>query len=999
MNIFVTNHMTQELTQLKALLETRDDTEEQPQIYAKNSFDRFGDDLCGLILSFSPQKHRYRYECVSKQFQRTVFVSVVNVIISDGCLTQIPERYVPQMLATITTKCPNIEIIDCRRIDTFRRHVPTILTTFRDNCHNLRHIYCSLLEGNNKWLSEYQSLVTRIGSIDRTYSSPYVQRCQRLTKIVIKSLRDGFSPKRPILTTKLEKLSFRSYDGISGGDNQLFAAVVANNQSLTRLSVHAMKPETVDIMTEFADIVSQNVPQLRRLSLYFDVTDIGYSLDASLRTIGVKCKQLKILSLGLRSCYGQSAVQTFNSLQYFSRLKRLSLKVYAMGNDFESYKQQFVDPLKHCHRLTHLSLELSQMSGQYFWPRLQYLFIRYYKQNNTIDNEFVSHISRLPALQTLVIQCNQDIDFSANDLNAVLSSSPKLKNIEIRRTQLMTSLETTDDGNEDNYRQQTQIYAKDSLDRFGDDLFGLLLSYLSLEDRFRCECVSKQFQRTAFDSVIDININDRLMRQIRRTTITQTIPTIATKCPNIETIDCRGINKSYDRHIPEVLDIFHDNCRHLREIYYNLRQNYYQWIPKLGTLVTRIGSISAKHSLIHCHRLSHLTVDSILKVFDNYSGELMAKNLLGFEFRFSDKHIRNQLLWTLVADNQSLQSVAVNEIKFKAQDTITELIQQLSRLPQLRELTLEFRAFPNQDLLSDSLRTIGVNCKQLQRLSLRLNPEITEINVQIWDPLKVFRRLKRLKLIFTSQLMSLWIPGRKLTHLWIKCSEMNSNLLVNCHELWPRLQYLSIKCRYIDGQCLDHISRLRVLQTLVIQCYVSIDLKDNDFWDLLSRSPKLKNIEIIEDFIPQFKYIIYNNMAQQTKHNKTSLETTDDSNEDKPQNTTCQPLTMIYAKNSMDRFGDEVNELLLSHLLLEDRFRFECVSKQFQRTVFESVVCIDINDQIKRSEKESIGKMLATIAIKCPNIEIIDCRGIGTKYEKHWLYALHHKSRIVYAIR
>ncbi|CAG2116299.1 unnamed protein product, partial [Medioppia subpectinata] len=700
---------------MMASLETRDDTEEQPQIYAKNSFDRFGDDMCALILSFSPQKHRYRYECVSKQFQRTVFVSVVNVIISDGCLTQIPERYVPQMLATITTKCPNIEIIDCRRIDTFRRHVPTILTTFRDNCHNLRHIYCSLLEGNNKWLSEYQSLVTRIGSIDRTYSSPYVQRCQRLTKIVIKSLRDGFSPKRPILTTRLEKLSFRSYDGISGGDNQLLAAVVANNQSLTRLSVHAMKPETVEIMAEFADIVSQYLPQLRRLSLYFDATDINYSLDASLRTIGVKCKQLKILSLGLRS-------------------------VYAMGNDFESYKQQFVDPLRHCHRLTHLSLELSQMSGKYFWPRLQYLFIRYYKHNNTIDNEFVYHISRLPALQTLVIQCNQDIDFSDNDLNAVLSSSPKLKNIEIRlqaskRTQLMASLDTTDDGNEDNYTQQTQIYAKDSLDRFGDDLFGLLLSYLSLEDRFRCECVSKQFQRTVFESAVDININDRLMRQIRRTTITQTIATISTKCPNIETIDCRGINKSYDKDIPEVLNSFHDNCRHLQEIYYNLRQNYYQWIPKLGSLVTRIGSISAKHSLIHCHRLSHLAVDSIRKVFDNYSGELMAKNLLGFEFRFSDKHIRDQLLWTLVADNQSLQSVAVNEIKFKTQDTITELIQQLSRLPQLRELTLEFRAFPNQDLLSDSLRTIGMICKQLKRLSLRLNPEVTEINVQTWDPL------------------------------------------------------------------------------------------------------------------------------------------------------------------------------------------------------------------------------------------------------------------------
>ncbi|CAG2115582.1 unnamed protein product [Medioppia subpectinata] len=36
---------------------------------------------------------------------------------------------------------------------------------------------------------------------------------------------------------------------------------------------------------------------------------------------------------------------------------------------------------------------------------------------------------------------------------------------------------------------------KDSFDRFGDDLCEELLSYLSFEDRFRWECVSKQWQR------------------------------------------------------------------------------------------------------------------------------------------------------------------------------------------------------------------------------------------------------------------------------------------------------------------------------------------------------------------------------------------------------------------------------------------------------------------------------------------------------------------------
>ncbi|CAG2110250.1 unnamed protein product [Medioppia subpectinata] len=80
-------------------------------------------------------------------------------------------------------------------------------------------------------------------------------------------------------------------------------------------------------------------------------------------------------------------------------------------------------------------------------------------------------------------------------------------------TTTKTSLETTDDGNEDN-RQQPTIYVKNSMDRFGDDLYGLILSYLLLEDRFRCECVSKQFQRTVFGSVVHISIDDRFLKRL-----------------------------------------------------------------------------------------------------------------------------------------------------------------------------------------------------------------------------------------------------------------------------------------------------------------------------------------------------------------------------------------------------------------------------------------------------------------------------------------------------
>ena len=55
---------------------------------------------------------------------------------------------------------------------------------------------------------------------------------------------------------------------------------------------------------------------------------------------------------------------------------------------------------------------------------------------------------------------------------------------------------------EDNYR-------RDSFDdRFCDDLCEEILQYLSVEDKFRLEGVSKQFQRTVFHDVYELNLVD-----------------------------------------------------------------------------------------------------------------------------------------------------------------------------------------------------------------------------------------------------------------------------------------------------------------------------------------------------------------------------------------------------------------------------------------------------------------------------------------------------------
>ena len=53
----------------------------------------------------------------------------------------------------------------------------------------------------------------------------------------------------------------------------------------------------------------------------------------------------------------------------------------------------------------------------------------------------------------------------------------------------------------------------------------------------------------------------------------------------------------------------------------------------------------------------------------------------------------------------------------------------------------------------------------------------------------------------------------------------------------------------------------------------------------------------------------------------------------------------VYAKNSFDRFGDDLNALILSYLTFEDKIRLECVSKQWQRCVYQRQFVIEIFDK------------------------------------------------------
>ena len=77
----------------------------------------------------------------------------------------------------------------------------------------------------------------------------------------------------------------------------------------------------------------------------------------------------------------------------------------------------------------------------------------------------------------------------------------------------------------------------------------------------------------------------------------------------------------------------------------------------------------------------------------------------------------------------------------------------------------------------------------------------------------------------------------------------------------------------------------------------------------------------------------------------------------------------------MDRFGDDMCELLLSDLNFEEKVRLECVSKQWKRCTFQREVelsvlemeCDDVKEQ-----RELDKHFVEFILKKCRNIKIVD---------------------------
>ena len=119
-------------------------------------------------------------------------------------------------------------------------------------------------------------------------------------------------------------------------------------------------------------------------------------------------------------------------------------------------------------------------------------------------------------------------------------------------------------------------------DRFCDDLSEVILQYLSLEDKLRLQCVSKQFQRTVFQRQYELYINvlspDEHKMYLKYKNLKkryqnyyyiedqsmQSFKALLKKCPNITSIESDDYNPDNNS---KVFQLLIENCNNLSEVF------------------------------------------------------------------------------------------------------------------------------------------------------------------------------------------------------------------------------------------------------------------------------------------------------------------------------------------------------------------------------------------------------------------------------------------------
>ena len=374
-------------------------------------------------------------------------------------------------------------------------------------------------------------------------------------------------------------------------------------------------------------------------------------------------------------------------------------------------------------------------------------------------------------------------------------------------------------------RDKTQ---RDSFDeRICDDLSEVILQYLPIEDKFKFERVSKQFQRTIFQRQYELQIKDSIY-----------LESILKKCPKINSLNFR-LKSNEDSE--QIVDLIVKYCNNLVEIngYLDINEKTKQRLvqtfnKKCFTLKCeetyhKKGYIDVFQFISDIKEL-HIKYSKPLKYYQAYNNLLEIRsgktsNLVELG-NFKTLAIKFYPHWnspldqfeTLIENNPQIE-----KFYFSFNSDLDSILGQISKLKNLVDLRLWNQSW--KPILPNGFEILATNCPLIKSISLfRFDiPKVSEL----LSVLKQFKQLKRLELSlskrsFSSDLFKAFTGFENLTHLTLVCKTNNQPLddtfLTDIDIFLPNLRYLDIDKGFTPTEhTIDILSRLSRLETLILK--------------------------------------------------------------------------------------------------------------------------------------------------------------------------------------
>jgi hypothetical protein len=378
-----------------------------------NSFERFGDDLCGVLISYLSISDKIRLECVSKQWKSLIYNKQQKIIIScNGNKKDVID--LPINISTNKTLFEKLlqKFRFIEEILILKPRNNKLFEALIDNCDHLKTITSS---GDISDVQEMEKFVTKFG--------------QKLKCILMNSFEPQDMMKIFPLTPNLETIHCLFYSNLGLINKSLFSKLKEISfprfpqdlnfkrfKEFTEIYHKQIKKIHLNIDSNFNNYLVElsRFERLEALHICIRVLELDLVIDKKLISNGLNYKNLKYL--GLIIPYSVPFSKGENIFGLFSGYIGLE-KLIITNDEIKMIEPKIfskIESLKDCKKLKCLALDFQMCANllediNLYLPNLKILVIQL-SENFKTDSEILQSVAKTKNLMKLIVSIREMTD-------------------------------------------------------------------------------------------------------------------------------------------------------------------------------------------------------------------------------------------------------------------------------------------------------------------------------------------------------------------------------------------------------------------------------------------------------------------------------------------------------------------------------------------------------------------------------------------------------------